>query len=406
MFGTARREGTLKRIALVNGRVIDGTGCPAQDSATILIKGSVLAAIGPTTDICLREDCKVIDIQGKTVLPALIDGHMHVSGSPGRLDHMGHVRANLQAVGKLQECLRWGTGTVAHAAGSPESIVLRDVIQSGQVHGCSDLLIGAVITPTCGHVRGRSADGPWEIRKAVREMIAAGADHIKTCASGGFQWEHEKLTHEDYTLEELHALVSQAHSRDKRVHVHAHAQPGLGNAIEAGCDVILHGALIDDAALEGIAAKGLCYMPTLHITSEKAREGKNWPAHVTERMKEAQPIHCAGVAKAHEMGIKIATGTDGGPGSIMNEVRLLVDCGLSPIEALVASTRTTADVLGILDRTGTLEVGKRADLFVVNGDPDQDIATLSSQDSIFLVMKNGVIQMAGDFDPNETGKTE
>ena len=396
----------MKRIALTNGRVVDGTGHPAMDPATVLIEGSVLAAVGPTADISPPEGCKVIDIQGKTVLPALIDGHMHVSSELGRLDHMGHVRTNLQAVGMLQECLQWGTGTIAHAAGSPESMILRDVIRSGQVHGCSDLLIGAVITATCGHVRGRNADGPWEIRKAVREMIAAGADHIKTCASGGFQWAHEKLTHEDYTLEELHALVGQAHSRDKRVHVHAHAQPGLGNAIEAGCDVILHGALIDDAALEGIAAKGLWYMPTLNVTSEKFREGINLPAHMTERMKAAHPVHCAGVAKAHKMGIKITTGTDGGPGSIMNELRLLVDCGLSPMDAVVAATRSTADVLGILDGTGTLEVGKRADLLVVNSDPIQDITILSSKDSIFLVMKDGVIQMAGDFDPNETGKTE
>ena len=390
----------MERIALANGRVFDGTGRPVLDPATVLIEGSVLAAVGSASDTLVPEDYRVIDIQGKTVLPALIDGHMHVSGEPGRLDHMGHVRTNLQAVGKLQACLQWGTGTVAHAAGSPESMILRDVIQSNQVQGCSYLLIGAVVTATCGHVRGRSADGPWEIRKAVRELIAAGADHIKTCASGGFQWDHEKLTHEDYTLEELHALVGLAHSRDKRVHVHAHAQPGLGNAIEAGCDVILHGALIDDAALEGIAAKGLWYMPTLHITSDKAREGTNWPAHMTERMKAAQPIHCAGVAKAHKMGIKIVTGTDGGPGSIMNELCLLVDCGLSPMEALVAATRSTAEVLGILDTTGTLEVGKRADLFVVNGDPIQDIAMLTSRDSISLVMKGGVIQMAGDLDPN------
>ena len=395
----------MKRIALINGHVFDGTGRPVPEPATVLIEGSVLTAVGPTTDIPLPEGCKVIDIQGKTVLPALMDGHMHVSSEPGRLDHLGHVRTNLRAVGKLQACLQWGTGTVAHAAGSPESMILRDVIQSGEVRGCSDLVVGAVVTATCGHVRGRSADGPWEIRKAVRALIAAGADHIKTCASGGFQWEHEKLTHEDYTLEELQALVDQAHSRDKRVHVHAHAQPGLGNAIEAGCDVILHGALMDDAALEGIAAKGLWYMPTLHITSEKAREGKHWPAHMTERMKAAHPIHCAGVAKAHEMGIKIVTGTDGGPGSIMNELCLLVDCGLSPMDALVAATRGTAEVLGILDKTGTLEKGKRADLFVVNGDPIRDITMLSSRDSIFLVMKDGVIERTGDFDPNETGKT-
>ena len=392
----------MKRIALINGRVFDGTGSSLSAPSTLLIEDSVLTAVGEGEKIQIPPDCKVIDVQGKTVLPALIDGHMHVSGEPGRLDHMGHVSTNLQAVGKLQQCLRWGTGTVAHAAGGPENMILRDVIQNRRVGGCSDLVVGAVVTATCGHVRGRSADGPWEIRKAVREMIAGGADHIKTCASGGFQWDHEKLTHEDYTLEELQALVDIAHSRDKRVHVHAHAQPGLGNAIEAGCDVILHGALIDDAALEGMAEKKLWYMPTLHITSEKAREGNNWPLYMTERMKEAHPIHCAGVAKAHEMGIKIVTGTDGGPGSIMNELRLLVKCGLSPMDALAAATSGTADALGILDQVGTLEVGKRADLFVVNGDPTQNITMLSSQDFIFMVMKNGEIQMAGAFDPNNT----
>lgn len=394
----------MTKIALINCRIIDGTGNLPVDPGTLVVNDGRLERVGSSSVVAIPKGCRTIDIQGKSVLPALIDGHMHVGGEPGRLDHMGHVKTNLQAIGKLQACLQWGTGTVAHAAGSPESIILRDVIRSGQVQGCSDLLIGAAVTATCGHVRGRSADGPWEIRKAVREMIAAGADFIKTCASGGFQWEHEKLTHEDYSLEELQALVGQAHSRDKRVHVHAHAQPGLANAIEAGCDVILHGALIDDAALEGIAAKGLWYMPTLHITSEKAREGKNWPAYMTERMKASHPIHCAGVAKAHKMGIKIVAGTDGGPGSIMNELRLFVACGLSPMDAIVAATRNTADVLGILNTTGTLEEGKRANLFVVNGDPIQDIAILSSQDSIFLVMKDGVIQMAGDFDPNATMK--
>ncbi|MBT7165746.1 MAG: amidohydrolase family protein, partial [Victivallales bacterium] len=171
------------------------------------------------------------------------------------------------------------------------------------------------------------------------------------------------------------------------------------------CDVILHGALIDDAALEGIAAKGLWYMPTLYITSEKAREEHNWPAYMSEAMKATHPIHCAGVAKAHRMGIKIAAGTDGGPGSIMDEMRLLVGCGLPPMDAVVTATRNTADALGILDTTGTLEVGKRANLFVVDGDPLQDITALSSQGAISLVMKDGSIQPTGDFDPNRTTST-
>jgi imidazolonepropionase-like amidohydrolase len=231
-------------------------------------------------------------------------------------------------------------------------------------------------------------------------LIAAGADHIKTCASGGFQWDHEKLTHEDYSLEELCALVDQAHGRDRRVHVHAHAQPGLGNAIEAGCDVILHGALIDEPALEGIATKGLWYMPTLYITSERAREGKNWPTHMTQRMQAAHPVHRAGVTKAHEMGIRIIAGTDGVPGSIMHELCLLVECGLAPMEALVAATRDAAEALGILDNAGTLEVGKRANLLVVKGHPTQDITILTCKESVYMMMKDGIIQAAGDFDPN------
>ena len=382
----------MKRIALTNGRVVDGTGAVPVEPGTVVVSGAVLETVGPAAAVRIPEGCTVIDVGGATVLPGLIDGHMHVSSEPGRLDHMGHVRANLQAVGKLQQCLQWGTSTVAHAAGSPENVVLRDLIAAGQLPGCSDLLVGGAVTATGGHVRGRSADGPWEVRKAVREMVKAGVDHIKTCASGGFQWEHEELSGEDYTRGELCALVDEAHARGKRVHVHAHAQPGLGNAIEAGCDVILHGAHIDDAALEGIAAKGLCYMPTLYITSELARAGRNWPAYMTERMAKANPIHRAGVAEAYRMGIKIATGTDGGPGSIMHELCELVGCGLSPMEALVAATWTTADVLGVLDRTGTLESGKRADLFVVKGDPLEDISVLTSVDAIVLVMKAGGVR--------------
>ncbi|MDD5676632.1 MAG: amidohydrolase family protein [Kiritimatiellae bacterium] len=381
----------MKRTALINGTIIDGAGKLPLERGTVIIAGGIIETVGSAADTRVPEDCAAIDLQGGAVLPLLIDGHMHVSREPGRLDHLGHLKTNLQAVGTLQKCLQWGTGTVGHAAGSLESIVLRDLIQADLVAGCADLLVGAAVTATCGHVRGRSADGPWEIRKAVREMIAAGADWIKTCASGGFQHAHEKLTHEDYTLQELQALVDQAHARDKRVHVHAHAQPGLANAIEAGCDVILHGALIDEAALEGIAAKKLWYMPTLNITSEKAWGNKNMPAHMAERMKQASPVHRAGVVKARKMGVRIAVGTDGGPGSIMNELSELVNCGFSPMDAITAATRNTADALGVLDKTGTLEAGKRANLFVVNGNPVQHLSILASQESITLVMKDGKI---------------
>lgn len=377
--------------AIVNGTVVDGNGGAPLRDGCVLVEGACIAEVGTMASVRIPEGAHRIDAAGGTVLPAFLDGHMHVSLEPGRLDHLGHLKTNLAAVGKLQKCLQWGTGTVGHAAGSVESVILRDLIRSGALSGCADLLVGAAVTPTCGHVRGRAADGPWAIRGAVRELIAAGADWIKTCASGGFQHDHEKLTHEDYTLEELRALTDLAHSRDKRVHVHAHAQPGLGNAIAAGCDVILHGALIDEVALAGIAEKNLWYMPTLHITSEQVYQNANWPSYMTERMKQANPIHRAGVARARKMGIRIAVGTDGGPGSVMHELSELVGCGYTPMEAIVAGTRQTADALGILAATGTLEAGKRANLIVVNGNPTQDIGVLASQDSIVLVMKDGMI---------------
>ncbi len=375
--------------AIINGKLIDGNGGPPLPSGCVLVDECRIVAVGAMESVNIPKDAQRIDVSGKTVLPTLVDGHMHVSKEPGRLDHMGHLKTNLAAVGKLQACLHWGTGLVGHAAGSLENVVLRDLILDGSIQGCADLLVGAVITPTCGHVRGRSADGPWAIRKALRELIAGGVDWIKTCASGGFQYDHEKLTHEDYSLEELQALTDMAHSRDKRVHVHAHAQPGLENAIAAGCDVILHGALIDEAALEGIAAKNLWYMPTLNITSERVCGNKNLPAYMTERMKHANPVHRAGVVKAREMGIRIAAGTDGGPGSIMNELSELVGCGFSPMEALVIATRNTADALGVLDEVGTLEAGKRANLMAVQGDPTHDIDVMAEQNRISIIMKNG-----------------
>lgn len=380
--------------AITHVRIVDGTGQAPIPDGGILIEQGRITGIGPMETLRLPDNARQIQAPGQTALPALIDGHMHLGPEPGGLDLTGHLKANLQMVARLQKCLLWGTGTVGHAAGSPENIAARDMIRQGAITHCADPLIGGAITATCGHVRGRNADGPWEVRRAVREMIASGVDWIKTCASGGFQHDHEKLTHEDYTLEELQALTDMAHSRDRRVHVHAHAQPGLNNAIAAGCDVILHGALIDEAALEGIGRRNLYYMPTLFVTSEAFRANRNLPAYMTERMRQANPVHRAGVVLARKMGIRVVTGTDGGPGSIMHELAELVDCGFTPLQTLTLATRDTADALGVLDRVGTLETDKQADLFLVHGDPTINIGILANQQAITTIVKNGILVQA------------
>jgi imidazolonepropionase-like amidohydrolase len=392
----------MKHVALTNGRVVDGTEGPALVPATILIEGSVLAAVGPTADISLPEDCRVIDIQGKTVLPGLIDGHMHVTRMPGLLDATANLQSQLRASEILRECLQWGTTTVGHAGGCEENLVLRDMIDKGMLKGRARLVVSGVVTATGGHVRGEGADGPWEIRKMVRQMALAGMDFYKTCATGGFQWAHEGLGDPDYSLEELQALVTEAHMRSRLVHVHAHAQPGIQNGIEAGCDVILHGANIDSFALEGIAARGLIYMPTLYITSGHIWGSGRLPEHMTARMKAACKPHRAGVAQARELGITIATGTDGSPrpGALMHELCELVGCGFTPQEAIVAATRNTADALGIGERLGTLERGKLADCIVIDGDPLADISVLTSRESIVMVVKEGRVEVDHLVAPN------
>jgi imidazolonepropionase-like amidohydrolase len=376
--------------AIVGGRVVDGTGAQPVEPATVVVREGRIDWVGPAAEAEVPREAEAIDAAGKTVMPGLIDAHMHVG-------------FHFHALKRLRDCLDRGTTTVAAVTGGPGAVRLREAIEGGLVDRCPRYFVGCVVGATCGHLRrtdghvaGVTADGPWEVRKGVREMIQSGADFIKASASGGFQWESERVEWEDYTYEELAALADEAHAKDKLVSVHAHSQPGLHHAIRAGCDMIHHGALIDDEALEGIAESGLYYVPTLHITSKVSYEHPGRGPWMKQRMEHAHPIHREGARKAHQMGIKMAAGTDGGPGDVAHELMELVDCGLSPMEAIVVGTRNSAEALGILDATGTLEPGKEADLMLVDGDPLDDIAVLYERDNIVLVMRRGKVEVADE----------
>jgi imidazolonepropionase-like amidohydrolase len=379
----------MSMYAILGATLLDGTGAsPVPDSA-LLIEGGQIVALGASD---FPAEATVIEAPGLTLMPGLIDCHQHTSHRFG-------------ALRRLQLNLLRGATTVAGVTAGIPGVELRQAIETGVVRGCPRFWVGGVVGATEGHLRwteenpsGFYADGPWEIRRGVRRLSAARVDFIKTCASGGFQFADEGVTNEDYTVTELTALVEEAHARQKRVIVHAHAQPGLNHAIAAGCDLIHHGALIDDEALAGIKQRGLYYTPTLHITSEPVWSGANFPDYTRERMKHAHPIHREGVRKAHELGLHLSVGTDGGPGDAAHELIELCACGLSPMEAIVCGTRNSAEALGIADVTGTLEPGKEADLLLVAGDPLQDIACLYDGASIRLVMRRGVVEYAvGDF---------
>jgi imidazolonepropionase-like amidohydrolase len=228
-------------------------------------------------------------------------------------------------------------------------------------------------------------------------MVQAGADFIKTAASGGFQWAAETPDLRNYTQEELDALTDEAHAWHRKVSVHAHTQPGIGMAIRAGIDMIHHGSYIDDEGLRDLRDSGLHFVPTLYITSERSFSRDWLPDHIAERMRDAHQPHREGVARAIEMGLPIAVGTDGAAGSAQFELQELVTCGMTPMQAIEAGTRVAAEALGIDEMTGTLEPGMRADLQLVRGNPLEDVALLEDPDAIALVLRDGkapLVEMA------------
>ena len=382
--------------AIVGSTIIDGNGSTPLKNGTVIIGDGKIVEVGPADQVKLKPDVERIDATGKFTMPGIIDSHIHVTPNQ---DVPPDVRINLRvgfnAINTLRQSLGAGVTTVVSIGGGPPAVELTNAIKEGYVDRCANQITAGVVNASGGHVRGRHADGPWEIRKAVRELASAGCTMIKTAATAGFQWEHERVHWPDYTEEELVALIDEARMRDMPVAVHAHGHKGLQYAVNARAHMIHHGALIDDEGIEAITEADLYFVPTLFTTSV-GRVAKVEQPWTRERMEAAYPIHREGVSKAHKMGTKIALGTDGGPGDAMIELAELVDCGLSPMEAIVAGTRNTADALSILERVGTVENGKDADLLIVNKDPTDDIKVLQDQENIALVMTRGKVQTTSD----------
>ncbi len=382
----------LKKQAIVGSTIIDGTGSAPVLDGVVVVENGKIVEVGAADEVKLSPDVERIYATGKFIIPGIIDSHVHVTPNQ---DVPPDVRINLRvgfnAINTLRQSLGAGVTTVVSIGGGPPAVELTNAIKEGYVDRCANQITAGVVNASGGHVRGRHADGPWEIRKAVRELASAGCTMIKTAATAGFQWEHERVHWPDYTEEELVALIDEARMRDMPVAVHAHGHKGLQYAVNARAHMIHHGALIDDEGLHAIAAADLYFVPTLFTTS-LGRVAKVESPWTKQRMEAAYPIHREGVSKAHKMGIKIALGTDGGPGDAMIELSELVDCGLSPMDAIVAGTRNTADALSILDRVGTIESGKDADLLIVGKNPLDDINVLQDQENVALVMTHGKVQ--------------
>ncbi len=350
------------------------------------------------------------DFDGATVLPGFIDAHCHVLSnterSPGfgppsllhgeapRPAALGHYI--LAAAGK--RIVESGFTTVRDVGSHDgEASALKLAVDLGIVPGPRILTCGRIVSATApgGAIFGsmyREADGPWEMRKAVREQIRRGADYIKFMATGARSVLAEDPEPAQMTLEEMTAIVDEAHRMGRRVAAHAEGLAGTRWAIEAGADTIEHGLSLHRAPelLDAMAARGAVLVPTLSTFHDLAdRFASDFAPPLVEQAKRQLEEALLTVAAARAAGVILALGYDSGPpGASANELHRLAAAGLSPTEALRAATVGGAAALGRSD-LGRVSVGATADLVVVDGRPDVDLGLLTQPSSIVEVMRSG-----------------
>jgi imidazolonepropionase-like amidohydrolase len=401
------------RTTLLRGAtLIDGSGAePLADSA-VLIDGERIEWAGPAAAAVAPAGTVEIDISGKTIMPGMIDCHDHMIHTG--FDVMQRARAPLsltmmRIADNLRVTLEAGITTVRDAGGL--DVGFKMAVEEGLIPG-PRLVLGLSILSRTGGIddpRMRSGnmlefmalpglpspvrDGVEECRKGVREVIHAGADWVKCASTGGVSSPTLGPVDAALTYDELKVIADEAHMRDKRVFVHAYGGQGLIDAVAAGIDCVEHGAYLcrHPETLARMAAEGYWLVPTFMIIKLHSERGTPWA-----RKKAAEMLddHRRTLEQAMAAGIPIAMGTDaGGYGHGHNavELELLVENGMTPMQAIVASTSDAARLLEMDAEIGTIETGKHADLIVIDGDPLKEIAILDRQEQIQLVMKSGQI---------------
>jgi imidazolonepropionase-like amidohydrolase len=401
----------VKRLLLTGARLIDGTGAGPLEDTAVLIENERIAGVGAEQELDLpQEGVERLDLAGKTLLPGLIDCHVHILGDPdpGSKPYTGPYPIGtsiLRGAKHARQTLEAGFTTVQDMMSANEAIFpLRDSIAAGETVGARILAAGKCITITGGHGTqfgpggAIEADGPHEVFKAVRAQLRAGADVIKVMVTRP-AFSPPFRGREAYQVEELLPGVAEAHRAGVRVCAHAHSiLAGIRNSVLAGVDSVEHGSPTDDEVLGMMAERGTFLVPTLSVSAgleECLGEGSfPYPPEVIEVDRRLAENSKKTVARARDLGVKIALGSDAAMprvwhGGNARELELLVDCGLTSMEAIVAGTGAAAENLGRKDDLGTVEPGRRADLVVVDGDPLADICVLQDKERIVLVFREG-----------------
>ncbi len=384
-------------------QLIDGTGAAPVAGQSVVIEGSKVSWIGPTQSAPAFTPARVIDGGGRTLLPGLINAHVHLCND-GAPDLFAQVMgdsiplATLRAARNARLTLESGVTTVRDCGAANNIVIeLGRAIADGLIDGPRVRAAGRVITMTGGHGHfiGREADGPDAVRQATRAEIKEGADFIKVMATGGVLTPGVDPGNTALQLDELRVVADEAHNSGRRVTTHAIGNAGIKNALRAGIDSIEHGFYLDDEALDLAVSQGTFLVPTLIAIASIIDNGVDAgvPAWVVAKAAEQAEANRAGFKAAVDSGMKVAAGTDAGTPfnrhyDMAREMAMMVRFGLTPMQAITAATRNSAENLDVLHSVGTIEVGKLADLLLVDGDPSVDIESMSR---VVLVTKDGTV---------------
>lgn len=400
---------TSPTLLLCNLTVIDGTGRRPVPNQAIGVRTGRIAYVGPEVGWSAAPDETVtrLDLTGRYALPGLIDCHVHLAGD-GSMDSRlpGDVGwAALLMLRHAQNSLAVGVTTVRDVGGRHGlEFALRQAIQAGMWAGPRLSLSGKLLSITSAgapYYDGmyREADGPDEVRKAAREQLKAGADWIKVLATGAVLVPDEVPGAVQFGVDELRVAVEEAAKVGKGVAAHAHGLQGIRNAVEAGARTIEHGTYLhqDKRLMATMAERGIYLVPTLKAgfdVLDGQRPGI--PAWIVEKSKQVQDDALLSVRRALEFGVPIAMGTDAATpfnfhGDNAMELVWMAEAGLSPMQAIIASTAQAARALGWGDWLGTLEVGKVADMVIVKRDPLTNLRHLADRRNIEYVLKDGQI---------------
>lgn len=409
----------MPRTLIYNGTLIDGSGGSALPNGAVLIEDDRILAVDQAGRLGRPDGATLIDARGGAILPGLIDTHVHVMLEQFDLLQLLNTPFSMRfyhAISNLRRTLEVGITTVRDAGGA--DLGVKTAVEQGLISGPRMQISTAMLSITGGHgdhhtlsgadpnifpaypgMPSGICDGPDEVRKRVREVLRAGADVIKVCSTGGVLSPTDHPNFTQFTPEELEIMVVEAGYRGAYVMAHAQGTEGIKNAIRAGVRSIEHGMFLDDEAIDLMLDRGTYLVPTLVApigVIEQAEKRGNMPEYSLRKARETLEAHQESISRAIAAGVRVAMGTDAAVvphGTNLRELGLMVQSGMTPMQAIVSSTRVAAECLRWDDRIGTLAPGKLADVVVVDGDPLADIRILEQTERIALVMKGGKVEV-------------